>query len=47
MEKTIECDIDLDDMTIKDLLELMADNRVLDTVLECEGFNIHVTIEEA
>jgi hypothetical protein len=46
MEKTIECDINLNDITIKDLLVIMADNRVLDTVIECEGFNIHVTIEE-
>lgn len=47
MEKTIECELRADEMTISDLLGIMAENRVLDTVLECDGFNIYIHIEEA
>ena len=45
MRKEIDVDVDLSEMTIYDLLDIMAGNKSLKATLQCEGFNIHVEIE--
>lgn len=44
MEKVIDTSATLSEMTLKDVMVMMAENRVLEATIECEGFDIHIEV---
>ncbi len=44
MEKVIDTDAALGEITLKAVIALMAENKVLEATIECEDFDIHINI---